>query len=124
MTGTTSSEISPRRGDVYLVNFDPTVGFEIRKTRPAVIIQNNIGNRFSQTVIVAAITGDGHKASKLIPVSVFISKDEAGLSKDSLVLLTQIRTVDKRRLGKRLGQMSEITLQKIDQELKTSLGLE
>lgn len=114
--------ISPKRGDVFLVNFDPTVGREIKKTRPAVIIQNETGNKYGVTTIVAAITGNGKKAKKA-PVSVLIRKGEASLTKDSLVLLHQIRTIDNRRLAKYLGTLSDVIMRKVNQELKVSLGL-
>lgn len=111
----------PKRGEVYLVSFDPTIGAEIKKTRPAVILQNDIGNQYSSTAIVAAITGDSNKKSA--PVSVPVMKSAGGLAKDSLILLNQLRTIDKRRLGKRLGAVSTKTMQAVDRQLKVSLGL-
>ena len=111
---------SPKRGDVYLVNLDPTIGSEIKKTRPAVIIQNDVGNQYSPGTIVALITsGDG----ALYPVEVDVKSPEGGLDKDSLVLLNQIRTVDQRRLVKRLGQIDKTTIRKVDQAIMISLGL-
>lgn len=121
----TRNSIFPRRGEVYLVNFDPTIGAEIKKIRPALVIQNDIGNQYSSTIVVAAITGNGHKKKvKQVPVSVLIADGEGGLTKDSLVLLGQIRTIDKRRLGKRLGAISAKTMNLVDKELRVSLELQ
>ena len=112
---------SPRRGDVYLVNFDPTVGAEIKKTRPAVIIQNDIANRYSPVTIVAALTT--YRSGKRYPTEVLTPANEGGLTYDSLVLLNQIRTIDTRRLIKRLGRLAPVTLQAVDRALVVSLGL-
>lgn len=111
----------PRRGEVYLVNFDPTVGVEIRKTRPAVILQNDTGNRVSDITIVAAITS--RRGRPLTPVRVAVQAPEGGLEIDSLVLLNQIRSVDKQRLVKRLGGLSPVTMRAVDRALRISLGL-
>ena len=94
--------IAPRRGQVWLVTFDPTVGHEIHKTRPALVVQNDIANRFSPITIVAAITSTAE--GKVYPTEVRVGKGEAGLSTDSIVLLNQLRSVDKRRLVRRLWQ--------------------
>lgn len=110
----------PRRGEVYLVAFDPALGAEIQKTRPALVLQNNIGNQHSPVTIVAAITSN---VSRLGPTSVIVHTPEAGLSVDSVVLLNQIRTIDKRRLGKRLGQLRTPTMKQVDQALMISLAL-
>ncbi len=111
----------PLRGEVYMVNFDPTVGSEIKKTRPAVILQNNIGNRPSPTTIVAAISAqfDTH----LYPTEVFVEQGEGGLDKRCVVLLNQVRTVDKRRLTKKLGTLKPGTMLRVDRALEISLGL-
>lgn len=111
----------PRRGSVYLVRFDPTEGSEIKKTRPALIIQNDIGNRFSNITIVAAITSKFQLP--LHRTNVLFKAPEGGLSVDSVVRLDQIRSVDKRRLLKRLGSVKPTTLTKVDQAIKISLGL-
>ncbi len=111
----------PRRGDIYLVNFDPTVGHEIQKTRPALIVQNDIGNRFSPITIVAAITSKFNELP--YPTEVILESDQSGLSLRSAVLLNQIRSVDRRRLGKRLGRASAATMRAVDQALQISLGL-
>ena len=114
-------EIAPSRGEVYLVNFDPTVGSEIKKTRPALVIQNNIVNVHSPVVIVAAITSQFKKL--LYPMEVLIEKGEAGLPRDSVVLLNQIRSIDKRRLLKRIGNVEGRTMIQVNHALEVSLGI-
>ncbi|MBI3631117.1 MAG: type II toxin-antitoxin system PemK/MazF family toxin [Candidatus Sungbacteria bacterium] len=110
-----------KRREIYLVSFDPTVGSEIKKTRPAVVIQNDTANRYSPVTIVAAITSGTERHPH--PTDVFIQKDEAGLTVDSLVLLNQIRTMDRQRLIKRLGIISPATMKAIDTALEISVGL-
>jgi len=110
----------PKRGEVYYVSFDPTIGVEIKKTRPALIIQNDIGNMHSQATIVAAITSTDRE---VFPYEVSLKAGEGGLQKDSIVLLNQIRTIDKKRLGKRIGILSLEAMEKIDSAVKISLGL-
>jgi len=111
----------PKRGEVYLVNFDPTVGAEIKKTRPALILQNDVANRYSPITIVAAISSQF--AEPLYPTEVFITAGEGGLKVDSVVLLNQIRTVDKQRLAKPMGPLKPGTMRKVDQAVSISLGL-
>ena len=111
----------PRRGDVYLVNFDPTIGAEVQKTRPAVVIQNDIGNRWSPITIVAAMTS--RFEDPLYPTEVLVSASEGGLAVDSVVLLNQISSVDKTRLVGRLGALKTQTVKEVDQALLLSLGL-
>jgi len=118
----TISRLSPCRGDVYLVPFDPAYGSEIQKTRPALIIQNNIGNRFSSTVIVVAITSRKNDAT-VYPVEVLVPKQEGGLDEDSVILLDQIRTIDKKRLLKKFGSLKPETMRRVDQALAISIGL-
>lgn len=112
---------APKRGEVYLVNFDPTVGAEIQKTRPALILQNDIANRHSAITIVAAITSKFD--ATLYPTEVLISPLEAGLTTESVVLLNQVRPVDKRRLVKRLGSLTPATLQQVERALLLSFGI-
>jgi mRNA interferase MazF len=111
----------PRRGEIYLVNFEPTRGAEIKKTRPALIIQNNTANRFSPITIVAAITSQFDQM--LYPTEVFVKAPEGGLTIDGVVLLNQIRSIDKRRLMKRLGAVKPQTMRSIEDALCISLGL-
>lgn len=111
----------PKRGEVYLVNFDPTIGAEIKKTRPALILQNDIANRYSPVTIVAAITSQFEEP--LYPTEVRVEADEGGLKIESVILLNQIRTIDKQRLIKRLGKLTPEKIIKVDQALTISLGL-
>jgi len=104
-----------------MVNFDPTVGSEIKKTRPALILQNNVGNRFSPITIVAAITS--RVRYPLYPTEVVITAPEGGLSLDSVVLLNQIRSIDRQRLVRRLGAIAPVTLEQVNHALQISLGL-
>lgn len=118
---TTTRPSYPRRGDTYLVNFDPTVGAEIRKTRPALVLQNDIANRFSPITIVAAVTSQA--AEVVYPTEVRLRKGEGGLKTDSVVLLNQIRSIDKRRLVHRLGRLKPGTMQTVDRAIAISFGL-
>lgn len=111
----------PKRGEIYLVSFDPTVGHEIKKTRPALVIQNNISNQYSRITIVAAISS--HFGNPLHPREVMIQPGMSGLSKPSAVILNQIRSIDRQRLVKRLGIVDTATMHKVDQALLVSLGL-
>jgi mRNA interferase MazF len=111
----------PKRGEVYLVNFDPTVGAEIEKTRPALVLQNDIANRYSPITIVAAVTS--HFEEPLYPTEVLVAVGEGGMNVASVVLLNQIRSIDKRRLIKRLGALRPLTMEEIDRALSISLGL-
>lgn len=111
----------PRRGEVYLVNFDPVIGSEIRKTRPALILQNDIANRHSPLTIVSAITSQYEEP--LYPTEVFLKAQEGGMKKDSVILLNQIRSVDRRRLVRRLGVVSSETMRRVDRALQISVGL-
>lgn len=113
--------VIPKRGEVYLVNFDPTIWSEIQKTRPALVLQNDIGNEYSAVTIVATITSTGE--GKVYPTQVVVHPREGGLLNHSHVLLNQIRTVDKRRFGKRLGTLTPSTMRKVDMALSLSVGL-
>ena len=112
---------APKRGELYLVNFDPTIGSEIKKTRPALILQNDIANRHSPVTIVAALSSNVSKP--LYPTEVLIEPDTGGVEKFSVVLLNQIRTIDKERLVKKLGRVKEETMDNVDHALQISLGL-
>lgn len=105
---------------MYLTRFDSTVGAEMQKKRPALILQNDIGNRFSPLTIVAAITS--HIPHPLFPVQVLIKSPEGGLETDSVADLSQLRSIDKVRLGKRLGKLKPETMKKIEKALLISLG--
>jgi len=111
----------PRRGEIYLVNFDPTIGSEIRKTRPALVIQNDVANRYSPITIVAAITSKFQEPP--YPTEVILDPAESGLPLRSAVVLNQIRSVDRQRLGRRMGRVGARTMQRIDRAIRVSLGL-
>jgi len=110
------------RGAVVEVNLDPVVGSEANRIRPCVVIQNDIGNRFSPIVIVAAITG-AENVPRKYPVDVPVPKGEGGLVKDSVVQCNQIRSIDEKRLVRTLGQLGTATMTKVDKALKISLAL-
>jgi mRNA interferase MazF len=111
----------PRRGDVYLVIFDPTLGAEIKKTRPALLIQNDVANEHSPITIVAAITSQFEEP--LYPTEVLIKAQEGNLKVDSVTLLNKIRSIDCTRLLKRLGRLKPETMTKVDRAIQISLGL-
>lgn len=111
-----------KRGDIYYANLDPVVGSETGKTRPVLVIQNDIGNIYSPTTIVAVLTEYSEKKTSY-PICVVIKKDQ-GLKKDSIVNLSQIRTIDKRRLiTPKQATLTDDLMKKVDQALKNSLEL-
>ncbi|HHW92820.1 MAG TPA: type II toxin-antitoxin system PemK/MazF family toxin [Firmicutes bacterium] len=110
-----------RRGDIYYADLSPVVGSEQGGVRPVIIIQNDIGNRYSPTTIVAAITSQIDKAKLLTHIEV--SANEFGLDKNSVILLEQIRTIDKRRLKTRIGHLEGEIMNKVNSGLQISLGL-
>ncbi|AJA48856.1 mRNA interferase eNdoA [Clostridium pasteurianum DSM 525 = ATCC 6013] len=110
-----------KRGDIFYADLSPVVGSEQGGIRPVIIIQNDIGNKYSPTVIVAAITSQINKAK--LPTHVEISSEEYGLNKDSVVLLEQIRTLDKKRLKEKIGHMTESDMEKVDKALLVSIAL-
>ncbi len=110
-----------KKGDIYYADLSPVIGSEQGGVRPVLIVQNDIGNRYSPTVIIAAITSQINKAK--LPTHVEIKSDDYGLSKDSVLLLEQIRTIDKRRLGEKIGHVKEDIIEKVNDALRISLGL-
>ena len=110
-----------KRGDVYIADLSPVRGSEQGGQRPVLIIQNNIGNKYSPTVIVAAITAKIAKAK--LPTHVEVGASQVGLLKDSVVLMEQVRTIDKTRLIQKLGQLEDDVMIKVDRALMISLGL-
>ena len=109
----------PKRASVYLVNFDPTIGAEIKKTRPAVIISNDIANQYSPIVIVAAITSRAKPKFD----EVLVTPPEGGLTRPSVIQPNQIRSINKRRLVKKLGILSKETMENLDIALQITLEL-
>jgi mRNA interferase MazF len=110
-----------KRGDIYYADLSPVIGSEQGGIRPVVIVQNNIGNKYSPTVIAAAVTSQINKAK--LPTHIEIGKENFGLAKDSVILLEQIRTIDKRRLKEKIGRLDFELMQKIDEVLMISFGL-
>lgn len=110
-----------KRGDVYFADLSPVVGSEQGGVRPVLVIQNDIGNRFSPTVIVAAITAQIQKAK--LPTHVEIDAKRYGFERDSVILLEQIRTIDKQRLTDKITHLDDEMMEKVDEALQVSLGL-
>ncbi len=110
-----------KRGEIYYADLSPVVGSEQGGVRPVLIVQNDIGNRYSPTVIAAAITSQKEKAN--LPTHIKVTAEGCGLSKDSIVLLEQIRTIDKQRLKERMGSLDEISMDMIDKAISVSFGL-
>lgn len=110
-----------KRGDIYYADLSPVVGSEQGGIRPVLIVQNDIGNKYSPTVIAAAITSQKEKAK--LPTHIQLDSEHCGLSRDSVVLLEQIRTIDKKRLKERMGALDRRSMRLIDQALFISFGL-
>ncbi len=110
-----------RRGDIYYADLSPVVGSEQGGIRPVLIVQNNVGNRFSPTVIAAAITSQQSKAN--LPTHISLHADSSGLAKDSVVLLEQVRTIDKKRLKEKMGTVDENSMNEINNAISISFGL-
>ncbi len=111
-----------RRGDIYYAELSPVVGSEQGGTRPVLIVQNDTGNRHSPTVIAAAITSQLGKAR--LPTHIRIPGPEVGLAKDSVILLEQIRTLDKRRLREHMGRLTDEQMSRVDNAIAVSFGIE
>ncbi len=110
-----------KRGDIFYADLSPVIGSEQGGVRPVLVIQNDVGNKFSPTVIVAAVTSQINKAK--LPTHVEISANDFGLAKDSVILLEQVRTVDKRRLREKIGNLSDVLMARVNQALIVSLGI-
>ena len=110
-----------KRGDIYYADLSPVVGSEQGGIRPVLIVQNDVGNRYSPTVIAAAITSQVNKAK--MPTHISLGARSFGLTKDSVVLMEQIRTLDKMRLREKMGTLDADNMRRIDQALAVSFGL-
>ena len=110
-----------KRGEIYYADLSPVVGSEQGGIRPVLVVQNDVGNKYSPTVIVAAITSRSNKAN--LPTHIEIDSKECGLNKDSVVLLEQMRTLDKSRLKEKAGELSVNYMKEIDDAISLSLGL-
>ena len=115
-------DVKVQRGDIYYADLSPVVGSEQGGIRPVLIVQNDIGNRFSPTVIAAAITSQKDKAQ--LPTHIHVHSGENGLARDSVVLLEQIRTLDKKRLREHMGRLDERCMEQVDKALQISFGLQ
>ena len=111
----------PKRKEIYWANLDPVVGSEIAKTRPVLIVSNNINNQYAATVSVLPITSN---VSRVYPYEVIVSPQESGLKKDSKVKANQIRTIDKRRIGKRLGALTLVKMEEVNQAILIHLAMD
>ncbi|HHY41253.1 MAG TPA: type II toxin-antitoxin system PemK/MazF family toxin [Thermoanaerobacterales bacterium] len=110
-----------RRGDIFYADLNPVVGSEQGGIRPVLVVQNDVGNKYSPTVIIAAITSQIDKAK--LPTHVELKSTDYGLEKDSVILLEQLRTIDKRRLKEKIAILDQDIMEKVDEALKISLGL-
>ncbi len=110
-----------KRGDIFYADLSPVVGSEQGGIRPVLIVQNDIGNKYSPTVIAAAITSQKYKTS--LPTHISVSSGDCGLAKDSIVLLEQVRTIDKKRLKEHMGTLDTAEMNRIDKALSVSFGL-
>lgn len=111
-----------KRGDIYYADLSPVIGSEQGGVRPVLIIQNDVGNKYSPTIIAAAITSKINKAK--MPTHIELAANEYGLSKDSVILLEQIRTIDKQRLREKIGKLDESMMARVDKALFISFGME
>lgn len=114
-------DVTVKRGDIYYADLSPVVGSEQGGIRPVLIVQNDVGNKFSPTVIAAAITSQKEKSK--LPTHIELSSLNCGLSRDSIVLLEQIRTIDKKRLKEKMGRLDERSMNQINRALSISFGL-
>lgn len=110
-----------RRGDIYYADLSPVVGSEQGGIRPVLIVQNDVGNKHSPTVIAAAITSRMGKTK--LPTHIDVYADKVGLQKDSVILLEQMRTIDKKRLGEKMGHLDDETMNAVNDAITISLGL-
>ena len=113
--------MSIKRGDIYYADLSPVVGSEQGGLRPVLIVQNDVGNRYSPTVIAAAITSRVGKTK--LPTYIDVYADKVGLQKDSVILLEQIRTIDKKRLGEKMGHLDDSVMSAVDEAITISFGL-
>ena len=109
-----------KRGELYYADLSPVVGSEQGGIRPVLVVQNDVGNKYSPTVIAAAVTSKINKAK--LPTHIELPSESYGLARDSVILLEQIRTLDKRRLKERIGELNDVTMSKVDKAILISLG--
>ena len=114
--------LSIKKGDLYFADLSPVTGSEQGGVRPVLVVQNDVGNKYSPTIIVAAITSKKNKAD--LPTHVAIDADGNGLSKNSIILMEQLRTIDKRRLKERIGTIDKTRVPEVNEALSVSLGID
>ncbi len=114
--------MSVKRGDIYYADLSPVIGSEQGGTRPVLIIQNDVGNKFSPTVIAAAITSRTDKSK--LPTHIDVFAEKYGLAKDSVILLEQVRTIDKKRLKEKMGHLDDDVMNRVNNAITVSFGLE
>ena len=114
-------KLNVKRGDIYYADLSPVVGSEQGGLRPVLIVQNDVGNRYSPTVIAAAITSRISKAK--LPTHIDVYAESFGLARDSVILLAQIRTIDKRRLREKMGHLDDLLMQRVNDAISVSFGL-
>ena len=110
-----------KRGDIFYADLSPVVGSEQGGIRPVLIVQNDVGNKFSPTVIAAAITSPRFKTN--LPTHIRVNADGSGLARDSIILLEQVRTLDKKRLKEKMGNLDRTDMTRVDRALSVSLGI-
>ncbi|MBO5930459.1 MAG: type II toxin-antitoxin system PemK/MazF family toxin [Clostridia bacterium] len=110
-----------KRGDIFYADLSPVVGSEQGGVRPVLVVQNDIGNKFSPTVIVAAITSQINKAK--LPTHIEICANDFGLAKDSVILLEQVRTIDKKRLREKIGKLDDAQMDRVSEAMAISFGI-
>ncbi|MDO4485302.1 MAG: type II toxin-antitoxin system PemK/MazF family toxin [Bacillota bacterium] len=113
--------MSIKKGDLYFADLSPVMGSEQGGVRPVLVVQNDVGNKFSPTIIVAAVTSRRNKAD--LPTHVELEAEDNGLTRNSVVLLEQLRTIDKRRLKERIGTIDKTRLPEVNEALSVSLGI-
>ncbi len=114
-------KVNVRRGDIYYADLSPVIGSEQGGLRPVLIVQNDVGNRYSPTVIAAAITSRTSKSK--LPTHIDVYADKYGLAKDSVILLEQIRTIDKTRLKEKMGHLDDVVMDQVNDAITVSFGL-
>ena len=115
------AKMNIRRGDIYYADLSPVIGSEQGGLRPVLIVQNDVGNKYSPTVIAAAITSKMSKTK--LPTHIDVPGEDAGLAKDSIILLEQIRTIDKKRLKEKMGHLDDETMNSVNNAIEVSFGL-
>mgnify|MGYP003297409129 CR=1 FL=1 len=111
-----------KRGDIFYADLSPVIGSEQGGIRPVLVVQNDVGNKYSPTVIAAAITSKINKAK--LPTHIEIDAKEYGLSRDSVILLEQVRTIDKQRLREKIGRLDDVQMEKVNDAISISFGLD